>query len=466
MKRKDYLFYLIKSLNRTEKRYLKLHVKHAQGETIYLRLFDAIDQQDHYDEAALKVNFKGEKFIKHFHLAKRYLYDLILESLRNYHKQVSKKAMLNEWLKNVEILYQKGLYAHSERELEKAETLAREYEMETGQYDVLFWKRKLVQAQTPGDQAAISAIIGAQYQPIVDLEHIQMLWTDLLATCQPEKPSPTPSLQSKILQANIDFLRKLRSQEIGAGEQHLRDLLAELEKHPHRLRDDPSMWPSNLNNLLGTLTFEKKMDEALALIQNAKDFYRDLPQLDTPSIRLILRTYNIELEIYRDRQAIDLAKVAIGDIQSFLLAQGENVPPSYLLSFWFQFAYLYFLDQDYEQALHWINMVLNRKFADTRYDLQLFIRWLNLMVQLELQNYFVLRYNVDSMRRFIKKKADPFVYEQLLLRFFINISHLGESDFKAAFQKLHDQLLEERESMVAGRVLDYIDFLRWAKEKT
>lgn len=466
MKRKEYLFYLIKSLGRTEKRYLKLHFKHAKDNAIYLRLFDAIDQQDNYDEAALKVNFKGEKFIKHFHLAKRYLYDLILQSLRNYHKEVSKKAMLNELLKHVEILYHKGLYAHSERELEKAEKLAREYEMETGQYDVLLWQRKLVQAQTPGNQAAISAIIGAQYQIIVDLEQIQMLWTDLLSTNKVEKPTPTSSLQSKILQANIQFLRKLRNQKVGEGEQHLKDLLVELEKHPHRLRDDPSIWPSNLNNLLGILTFEKKMDEALALIQRAKAFYKDLPQLDTPSIRLILRTYNIELEIYRDRQAIDLAKVAIEDIQSFLLVQGDNVPPSYLLSFWFQFAYLYFLEKDYDQALHWINMVLNRKFADTRYDLQLFIRWLNLMVHLELQNYFVLRYNVDSMRRFIKKKSDLFVYEQILLRFFINTSHLGESDFKEGFQKLYSQLLEERESMAEGRVLDYIDFLGWAKAKT
>ena len=54
----------------------------------------------------LKVKFKEYKFVKHFHLSKRYLYRLILAALRNYHKEISPKAELNEILKEATSLNQ------------------------------------------------------------------------------------------------------------------------------------------------------------------------------------------------------------------------------------------------------------------------------------------------------------------------------------------------------------------------
>lgn len=467
MKRKDFLFFLIKSLSRNEKRYLKINFKHSKPAAVYLQLFNAIDQQSEYDEAQLKVKFKGQKMVKHFHLSKRYLYRLILASLRNYHKEISPKAELNEILKNVEILYQKGLYAMAEAEVAKAEKIAEEYELETSRYDVLHWQRKLLQAQRPGDRAKIGDLIAGKGQVLAQLNHIQSLWTELLRLPPDEEKVPEQSLQAKILAANVQYLNNVQGGKVGEAEQHLKDLLSELEQYPKRLRQDPGIWASNLNNLLGLLTFEKKNEEALALIQKAKVFYNELPQLDTPTIRLILRTYNIELELYRDQQAMEQAKAAIADIQYFIDRQEGHVPPSYLLSFWFQFANLFFLEKDYDRALHWINVVLNHNFKQVREDLQIYIRWLNLMVHLELKNYFVLRYYVGSMRRFIKaKKTTLEPYEQLLLRFFTSTSSLGESDFKEAFGKLHSQLKEQEETLKKKRVLDYIDFLTWTARRS
>lgn len=466
MKRKDFLFFLIKSLSRTEKRYLKINFKHSKPAAVYLQLFDAIDRQKEYDEAQLKVKFKGQKFVKHFHLSKRYLYGLILAALRNYHKEASPKAEVNDILKNVEILYQKGLYALAETELTKAGKMAEEYELATSQYDVLYWQRKLLQAQRPDDRLKIGQIIGAKGQVLSNLNHIQQLWTTLLRLPPTEDEAAPLSLQAKILEANVQYLNNVQNGRVREAEQHLKQLLAELEQYPKRLKQDPGIWASNLNNLLGLLTFEKKNKEALVLIQKAKVFYNDLPQLDTPTIRLILRTYNIELELYRDQQAMEPAKAAIADIQYFIDRQEGHVPASYLLSFWFQFANLFFMEKEYDQALHWINIVLNHNFREVREDLQIYIRWLNLMVHLELKNYFVLRYYVGSMRRFIKAKANLETYEQLLLRFFTSASSLGESDFKDAFGKLELQLRQQKEALKTKRVLDYIDFLSWAAQRS
>ncbi|MBX2871568.1 MAG: hypothetical protein KTR30_05695 [Saprospiraceae bacterium] len=465
MKRKDFLLHLIKSLSRTEKRYLKINFKHANKEAIYLQLLTAIDKQEEYDEEVLKVKFKEYKFVKHFHLSKRYLYDLILQALRNYHREISQKARVNDLLKNVEILYLKGLYPLAERDCQQAGRIADTYELDTAKLDVLFWQRKLIQAQTPGDRQRIGAVVQEQHQVITDLQQLNGFWQKLLQLT-PDPSNPRPSLQARILRANVDYLQLLNERRIQEAETTLTALVNDLERYPKHLKNDPSIWPSNLNNLLGLLLFEKKQAPALELIQKAKVFYASLPQLDTPTIRLILRTYNIELELYRDRKDRLAAQGAIEDIQVFLQNQKGNVPSSYLLSFWFQFANLHFWDEDYEQSLHWINRVLNGKFIGERLDLQRYIRWLNLMVHTELENYFVLRYYVGSMRRFLKKHGTIATYEQVLLRFFVQISTIGESDMKSAFAKLHSQLSEVSETLQAERVLDYINFLDWSKERS
>jgi hypothetical protein len=101
MKTTDSLFTLIKSLNKTEKGYLK---KHSNFHVIndrnnYIKIFDAINAQDVYNEDKLLKKIKNERFIKQFAVAKNYLYDIILESLEAYNKSLPYFVILS-WLKS------------------------------------------------------------------------------------------------------------------------------------------------------------------------------------------------------------------------------------------------------------------------------------------------------------------------------------------------------------------------------
>src|SRR5574343_228621 len=111
MKPSDELFLLIKSLKQTEKRYFKIYAsKHVIGDkNNYVRLFEVIDKQNEFDEEKIKKVFTGSNFIKQLHVAKNYLYKLILKSLRNYHSEISPDAELKNMLMDVEILYEKAL---------------------------------------------------------------------------------------------------------------------------------------------------------------------------------------------------------------------------------------------------------------------------------------------------------------------------------------------------------------------
>lgn len=120
MKSKEDLFHLIKALSRSEKRYFTLDAqKSGRKESKYLELFQAINESEAYDEAALRTRF-GAGLASD----KTYLYEAILRSMRDYHSAKSLSARLKEWMLDARFLYERGLFEQSEQRLEDALELA------------------------------------------------------------------------------------------------------------------------------------------------------------------------------------------------------------------------------------------------------------------------------------------------------------------------------------------------------
>src|ERR1035437_5020963 len=145
MRPSDHLFDLIRSLNPSEKRHFSLYAhRHIVGEeNNYLKLFDAIDKQQEYDEVALKKKFSHEKFVQQIHVAKNYLYSLILKSLNEYHSADSSNIQLRELLNSAEILFGKGLYKQSSKILSKIKEKAYRYEKQISILEVIVLENKI-----------------------------------------------------------------------------------------------------------------------------------------------------------------------------------------------------------------------------------------------------------------------------------------------------------------------------------
>ena len=145
MKPSNELFYLIKSLTKSEKRYFKLSSSLQQGDKNYVKLFDAIEAQSHYDEEQIKGVFKGTTFINHLPSEKNHLYSLLLKSLRNFHSDKSVSAQMQEYLKNIEILYNKALYSECGKIVRKAKKIASNHEEFYFSLELINWERVLTE---------------------------------------------------------------------------------------------------------------------------------------------------------------------------------------------------------------------------------------------------------------------------------------------------------------------------------
>lgn len=469
MPKSVHLHQLIKSLSPSEKRYFRLFCQHNKSKALYQQLFDAIDQQNAYDEQALRKHFRGEKAIQHFHLTKRYLYDLILKSLRNYHSSISTKVAIQDQLRTVEILFRKGLFDQCLAILQTATKLASRSELPYLEWEIADWQRQLTQAKSPADLQAVRICVEAQRKSLQRLDRESRLRGLMLGLEQDiaEKPNEQWYLSNRTLYANWIYYQSFQGKQ--AQEQALEALLAELnlwKDQPHLIPENLHLWATTLNNLLALLVWSGRYEEAMPWITLSKTYFNQLKRIDPSLLRLILRTYNLELEIYRYNRNFPAAGESIQQIRAFMEREQPNIPPGYLLSFWYQFAYLYFLQANYTASLHWINQMLNHKFESTREDLKTYGHWLNLMVHLELKNYFVLRYYVDSTKRWLIKTRPLQVYEKALLRFFSKASHLGESDLPTAFAALHEQLFSETApTAVTELKQEYLPIREWVASK-
>jgi len=150
MKKSDELFNLIRSLSKSEKGYFKKYAftgSAREEEKNYIRLFDAMDEQQEYDEDKIVKTFKGEQFAKQIHRVKNYLYHIILKSMRGYHSRHLVENTVKEHLQDIHFLHEKGLYPQAKKLLKSARKLAYQYEKFPPLIEILDWERKIVSRQ-------------------------------------------------------------------------------------------------------------------------------------------------------------------------------------------------------------------------------------------------------------------------------------------------------------------------------
>lgn len=120
----DDLFRLIHSLTPEEKGYYKkLAKRHTARGTNYVKLFDAINDQEVFEEKSLKQEFK------HYAVMKVYLKDMITDSLMIYHKFNHPHIELLNEIQRIHIFLIKGMVDEAIKVLKKALITARKMEV-------------------------------------------------------------------------------------------------------------------------------------------------------------------------------------------------------------------------------------------------------------------------------------------------------------------------------------------------
>lgn len=487
-KASSFLYDLVHTLSKTEKRYIK--VQAGAGEKDYLELMDALLAQKSFDEAQLIQDHKGRRFVKHLAVSKQYLYELILRRLTQF-GQKSVESIVFEKMAATNMLIEKGLVRAAQQELKKGQSIAIKYELFELQIMLSSIEKKLLSLQPfkKQDDTLIKEIFDKEINSLEQLKNTieygylaqQVLRFQVrfqkIQTEEQEQylDSLTQSPKFQSLDSATNFRSKIHFYQANATYQFIRgdvkkaysinrEFLDLLDANSHFLKLYAERYIATLNNMLIDSLVIGEYD---VLKEGINRLVRTLERPEFKSIK------NIAARVFRQRYLLlinwsisqkEFAKALewIPNIEAGLEQFGKKIEKHHRITFYYLIAYLLFLNRQYDQALKWNNRILNEPKEDTVKEIFYFTRSLNLLIHYELSNYELVESLLASTPKYLKSRRPLYATEKALFRFLgklLNQPDKAEkqkliADFKAAIQLLFQQPAEKR-------VFNYLDLRRW-----
>lgn len=440
MKATDDLHQLIQSLNKGEKRYF---LKYAaiqgtlEGKN-YLELFHAVELQKEYDEQKIKTSLKrSDGLVKQFAFYKKYLFELIMKSLRSYRAESSVIFQLENIFQNTMLLYEKGLYHLCLKSISKGKKIAIKNEKHVKYSEFIELEDKVLSLMVSArkNEDFIASIFRDRKEMLnlelnnAELRYLQNRLFYLTRHIGTPRNKENRALYDRIVSNPIlsgeyrclCFLSTFYYLNIwavyyGAVEQW-EDSLSyrfKLIKHIENSSVDWSIkgpyYSAALHNLLNALIYLKKyslFDENIRKIEN----YPTLSLKSKSSYYVLLLAKNIN--VFEPKK-----NCSIGDeIIKFITKHKHNIARDEELVFYYKLFYSHFICQNYSKSLSFLNKIINdRSNLSIRTDLRNAAYFLALIVYYELEHYDLLEYALKNTKNHFAKKGSLYTIESLFIK--------------------------------------------------
>lgn len=490
------LFELIKSLNKSEKRYFKVYSsRHTIGEENgYIKLFDYIDKMESYDEDLLFKDFKGQALLNKFSITKARLYNNVLKSLDSFYSNSSIDAQLFRQIHSADILFNKGLYGQAEKLLSSVEKQAEKYErlfllMEIRQRQKMLLENNLY---TGTDAAKLESFFAEEKTILKEIDRCNSLWhiksllfheinqkgkirdeqtilqVKQIADKLDEIDLVNASVNAQYLYHHAKGAYYFAVNDLECSFHHLKANYALINANEMLKEDKPNYFFSLLTNLIYVSTKLKFYAEARTYLDVLKSLYTKGEQAKTLDleVKYFSSLFSLELFLLGEqgdfKNAIDL----VPQIEQGYLQYGTQINSIRKAYIDFKVAVAYLSNGDYSKSLNWINRILNESKIDQKQDIYCFSLLLSLILHYELKNTDYLPYAIHSVKRYFKSRNQIYKFESLFLKL---INQLTKSDNifdledkLVPFEKELEALAKDPKEKV---VFEYFDFRAWVKSK-
>jgi len=489
----DELFQLIKSLETSEKRLFKLYIKRSTGsiDLKIIRLFDALDKMNEYDEKVLLEKNKGIKKEQLSNM-KANLYKQLLASLRQTRDDDNIDMQLNEQMGYARILYNKGLYLQALKALDKIKQTAKTNNQITFQLQALIFEKKIealhITRSMENRAEELSHEVDNVNAHLTLLNKLSNLslrlysWYIKMGHARDEKDVNAVKM---FFEANLPVydLRKMSFYEKMYLYQSycwygfiLQDLLmyyryaqkwVDLFEHEQFMKAiETGQYIKGIHNLLiahFSLNNFEKFDEALKQFEKFEVSYHGTMNVNARMQTFVyLYTEKINKHFLEGTFTEGLGLVPY--IDEKLEEYSLNLDRHRVLIFYYKIACLYFGSDDNEKAIEYLNKIINWK-VDLRTDLQCYARLLHLIAHYELGNFALLEYLIKSVYRFMAKMKNLSVVEEEIFRFLRKSFSLAPDKVIPAFKMLKEKLQRYRGNPLETRSFMYLDVIGWLESK-
>ena len=493
----DKLFQLIKALSKAEKRYFKVYIsKQGTDYGTYQQLFDALDRQEEYDEALLLRQVKKNiTLVQSMPTAKSRLYEHLLRALDSYHANSSIDAQLKRTLHCVEILYKKTLYSQSHKLLEGAKKLAYKYDKHTSLLEIFMWEKLVIEKdnyESVGD-AELEAMMqeNARITKLIEvyndfwgiksrlfhilnrkgkarteegLLHLKSIIDDTLLNRKPEHLF----YESEYLYNHIYSAYYFGVGDYANSYIYLKNNVSHIEANLDKFSEEPNIYFSVLTNVVYIASQLHKYDEVFSYLKKLRELPEtmDIRNNEDLEIKLFSSANSIELTIYFLTGNFEKGLELIPQIEAGLVLYDHKLNSVRKAFFFFNIAIIYFGAKRYNEALKWVNRVLNDIDISKSLDIYCFGQLLYLLIHIELDSKNLLPYALRSAQRYLSTRNQYFKFEETFIEL---IGKLLKSKDMLVDTENYIVFLEKMKELKADplekNAFEYFDFVSWAEAK-
>ena len=495
IEKNDHVHRLIRSMSRSEKRYFKLHLARSASGTVrsnHAALFDAIAGMEEYDPDVLKDRFKDAPFMRHFAIAKRRLYEALLNSLDAYHVDGSVNARLRRMLHQVEILFDRSLHPEAARLLRSVATLAAAHHQHAIILEVVDRRRRLVESgnyqEVKGPELQDLAVMGAD--ALRQWEEHDGLWSlksrSFLLLYRNGKARDQAGLEALDELASDPRLRDGSAPTSPPSlylYHHIRSALAfargdlqacktELEANHDLLtaeetllREEPQLLLGVVGNLLHVSMLLGDHQRAHRCLKEFRRIPLMLPAPPSPELGTKLFAMGAAMELAYHSRTGHFAKALerSPELEAGLALHGEQLGVLRLGGLWFQMAWAHLGNGNGAQALRWVHRLLNLAGIDAHPELHALGRLLHLMVLLSMDDREHLAQALRNTERLLRARQRTFGVERAILRFAHERCAGKGVKGGGDRQALRDELARCAADPAESAVFDHFDPWVWAE---
>ncbi|MBE7173054.1 MAG: hypothetical protein INR73_20925 [Williamsia sp.] len=489
----DALFQLVKSLEKSEKRNFKLFVKRnsASPDLKIIRLFDALDKMNEYDEALL---LKKNKSITKLQLSniKAHLYRQILDSLRLLNNEENIDIQLHEQMDHARILYNKGLYLQSLKALDRLKEQAKAHNQFTYLLQALFFEKKIEALhitrsmvdradQLAGEADAVNCSL-TRINRLSNLSLMLYSWYIKHGHARNEQDEAAVksffaehlTVDAKNLQGFYELLYLYQSycwyafilQDFLMYYRYAHKWLALFDREPFMIEVETAHYIKGMHNLLSAHFDLQNHEKFNALLSRFEEFASSdiVSQSENNRIQVFVYLQIAKLNRHFMEGTFTEGLELVPLIEQKLKEYALYLDRHRILVFYYKIASLYFGSGDYGATVDYLNKIINWK-GNLRIDLQCYARLLHLIAHYELGNFSLIEHLIKSVYRFMSKMQNLSVVEEEIFGFLRHSFRLSPRQLRPAFESLLSTLRQVEKNKSEARAFAYLDIISWLESK-
>lgn len=465
----DLLLHLVSTMTKQEKRYFKLYSAFYSKENgnNTLRLFEFIEKKKVLT-GGLTQAVQQEPYARQLPFLKSQLTDIILDSLAAYEASKSTFFQIQRYITHAEVLARRGLYAHAEKMLLRAERKALRTEEYPLLLDILYRRRSLLLKRiTPTFEQDIDALYEQGTTMLDTLSSVstyrrQMDRMQIIAMRYGSHPATDDREKMESIVAHLRAIKEEKSlpfsarlaiyNTLGTHAFLVHDSMQALEQYrntvhlwreyPDMIQEQPERYCRYLLNFLSSLVSVGSLEEFTATARELRGY------CDTSSGKLqesfLKDLWALELMFYLNRGLPDLCTDIVADIERHRKT-GDimSIGVASLITLYHNCSVYYFLQGKFAQCLDYINILQTECREELKRDVQSFSRIFSVVAHYELGNIDILDNSIRSAKRYLKKNEASGAFEKIVLAGIRSITAaVDATEEKKAFSNLHHSLID------------------------